>query len=293
MTSMIATYTAAGSLGVVFGQSLFGDIYNTTIPAQLNGTTVFYRIRATDYLGNPTAEDNGGNWYSYTVLGFNPTQGTTSVVVPLPVGNNVQLNVSQYIPTVKATITLNITTPGIQVQLTQLSSAGASSINAPSTPTGQTSLGIYLQIQTSIPITGINAVIRIYYNSTQIQGLNATTLVPYHWETGTSSWAPLDNVQRNTNEMWVQGTASHFSLFAIFAASPVPPCTSNCTKPTPAQPPWLIIGIVVAVVLVAAVGGFYTTKMRKRGTSSTVPVSAQPAASGTPSSPGSEPGPVT
>ena len=287
LTSMIATYTSSVGAALV-GQSALGDIFNASIPAQLNGTTVFYRIRATDFLGNPTIQDNNGIWYSYTVLGFNPSGG--SVVIPLPVGNNVQVNVSQYIPTVKATITLNITTPGIQVQLTQLSSAGATSIHAPSTPTGQTSLGIYLQIQTSLPITGINAVIRIYYNSTQIQGLNATTIVPYHWETGTNSWVPLDNVQRNTNEMWVQGTASHFSLFAIFAASPAPPCTSNCTKPTPAQPPWLIIGIVVAVVLVAAVGGFYTTKMRKRGTSSTTetPASTLPSAPETSPAPASE-----
>jgi len=133
-------------------------------------------------------------------------------------------------------------------------------------------------------------VIRIYYNSTQIQGLNASTIVPYHWETGTNSWVPLDNVQRNASEMWVQGTASHFSLFAIFAASPAPPCTSNCTKPTPAQPPWLIIGVVVAVVVVAAVGGFYTTRMRKRGTSSTTetPASTPPSAPETSPAPASE-----
>jgi hypothetical protein len=284
MTSMIATYTS--NVAALVGQSAIGDIYNATIPAQPNGTIVFYRIRATDFLGNPTP----GIWYSYTVLGFNPTQGTTSVIVPLPAGNNVKLNVSQYIPTVKATITLNLTTP-VDLKVTQLSATGASSIGAPSTPTGQKSLGIYLQIQTPIPITGISAVIRIYYNSTQIQGLNASTIVPYHWETGTSSWVPLDNVQRNTTEMWVQGTASHFSLFAIFAASPAPACTSNCTKTqAPSQPPWLIIGIVAAVVVVAAVGGFYTTKMRKRGASSTTqtPASTPSPDSGTPSPPASE-----
>jgi len=283
MTSMIATYTSNG--GALAGQILVGDIYNATIPAQSNGTIVFYRIRATDFLGNPTT----GSWYTYNVLGFNPTQGTNSVVVTLPPGNNVQLNVSQYIPAVKATITLNLTT-AVDIKVTQLSSSGATSIGAPSTPTGQKSLGIYLQIQTPIPITGISAVIRIYYNSTQIQGLNASTIVPYHWETGTSSWVALDNVQRNTSEMWVQGTATHFSLFAIFAASPAPPCTSNCTKPQPPQPPWLIIGIVAAVVVVAAVGGFYTTKMRRRGTSSTTetPTSTPPPTSGNPPAPASD-----
>jgi hypothetical protein len=289
MTSMVATYSGSGA--ALVGQSLAGDIFNATIPAQPNGTIVFYRIRATDFLGNPTTQDNNGNLYSYTVLGFNPTQGTTSVIVPVPAGNNVPVNVAQYIPTVKATITLNLTTP-VELKLTQLSSAGASSIGAPTAPAGHSSLGIYLQIQTAIPITGISAVIRIYYNSTQIQGLNASTIVPYHWETGTSSWVPLDNVQRNTAEMWVQGTATHFSLFAIFAASPAPACTSNCTKsPPPAQPPWLIIGIVVAVVVVAAVGGFYRTRMRKRGPSTTESTLTPTPASGTPTSPGAEPGP--
>lgn len=288
MTSMIATYSNPEA--ALIGQFLAGDIYNGTIPVQLNGTTVFYRIRATSILGNLTTQDNSGTWYSYTVLGFNPSQGTNSVVVTLPPGNNVKLNVSQYIPSLKATITLNITT-SIDVKVTQLSSSGATSIGAPSPPAGQTALPIYLQIQTTIPITGLSAVIRIYYNSTTLGNLNASTLVPYHWETGTSSWVPLDNVQRNLTEMWVQGTASHFSLFAIFAASPAPACTSNCTKsPAPAQPPWLIIGIVVAVVIVAAVGGFYTTKMRRRGTPSTTetPASAPPTAPGTPLAPASE-----
>jgi len=288
MTSMIATYS--GPIGAAFGQIFTGDIYNGTIPAQINGTTVFYRIRATSFLGNLTTQDNSGTWYSYTVLGFNPTQGTNSVVVTLPPGINRQLNVSQYIPSVKATITLNITT-SVDVKVTQLSSSGATSIGAPSPPAGQTALPIYLQIQTAIPITGLSAVIRIYYNSTTLGNLNASTLVPYHWETGTGSWVPLDNVQRNTTEMWVQGTASHFSLFAIFAASPAPACTSNCTKsPAPAQPPWLIIGIVVAVVVVAAVGGFYTTRMRRRGTPSTTetPATAPPIAPGTPPAPTSE-----
>jgi hypothetical protein len=291
MTSMIATYAAPGVGGTVIAQSLVGDIYNATIPAQVNGTTIFYRIRASDYLGYPTTKDSNGAWYSYTVLGFNPTQG--SVIVQVPSGNNVQVNVAQYIPTVKATITLNLTT-SVPIQLTQLSSTGASAIGAPTTPPGQSSLGIYLQIQTPVPITGINAVIRIYYNSTQIQGLNASTIAPYHWETGTSSWVPLDNVQRNTTEMWVQGTASHFSLFAIFAASPAPTCTSNCTKTQPPnQPPWLIIGVVVAVVMVAAIGGFYTTRMRRRGSSSTESTLTPAPASGPSASPGPEPGPVT
>jgi len=286
MTSMIATYSNPGV--ALIGQVFAGDIYNGTIPAQDNGTTVFYRIRATSILGNLTTQDNSGTWYSYTVLGFNPTQGTNSVVVTLPPGNNVPLNVSQYIPAVKATITLNLTT-SVEIKVTQLSSSGATSIGAPTTPTGQKSLGIYLQIQTPIPITGISAVIRIYYNSTQIQGLNASTIVPYHWETGTNSWVPLDNVQRNTSEMWVQGTASHFSLFAIVAASPAPPCTVNCTPPPP-QPPWLIIGIVAAVVVVAAVGGFYTTRMRRRGTPSTTetPTFTPPPTSGNPLAPASD-----
>jgi len=255
-----------------------GDIYNATIPAQNGGTTVYYRVRSTDRLGNPSLQDNNGIDFSYTVQG-----GSNNVVIQQPPGTNVVLNVTQSIPTLRATITLNVSTP-ISIQVTQLSSNPGGN-----PPSGTSPLGIYVQINANVSIT-LDARIRLYYTTSQVQGLNPSSVTPYYWD-GTN-WVALGNVVVNTSQMWVEGTVHHFSLFAIFASastSPPPPPP----PPAAAQPPWLIIGIVVAVVVVAAVGGFYTTRMRKRGPSSTESTLTPPPASGTPASPGSEPGPTT
>jgi len=278
MTPLIGSYLTGQS--IIQLQSSIGDIYNATVPPQNGGTTVFYRIRATDRLGNPTLQDNSGIDFSYTV------QGSNSAVVQVPPNTtNYVVNVTQTNPNigVKTTITLNVSAP-ITIQVTKLSTNPGGN-----PPTGTSPLGIYLQINANVSIT-LDARIRIYYTTAQLQGLNASTIAPYYWD-GTN-WVSLENVQRDTTAMWVEGTVHHFSLFAIFAAAstPTPPCTSNCTKPAPSQPPWLIIGIVVAVVVVAGVGGFYTTKVRKRGASSTtqIPASTAPPDSGTPSAPASE-----
>ena len=45
-----------------------GDLYEATIPAQSYGTTVQYYVNATDSADNWTVEDNGGSYYSYTVI---------------------------------------------------------------------------------------------------------------------------------------------------------------------------------------------------------------------------------
>ncbi len=227
-------------------------------------------------------QDNNGIDFSYTVQG-----GSNNAVIEQKPGTNVVVNLTQSIPTLRATITLNVSTP-IAIQVTRLSSNPGGS-----PPAGTSPLGIYVQINANVSIT-LDARIRLYYTASQVQGLNASSVAPYYWD-GTN-WVALDNVVVNTSQMWVEGTVHHFSLFAIFAAAQTPACTSNCTKsPPPAQSPWLIIGIVVAVVVVAAVGGFYTTRMRKRGSSSTGSTLTPPPApaSGTPASPGSEPGPNT
>ncbi len=280
MTPLVGSYSMGQSLLQL--QSTVGDIYTATIPAQSGGTTVYYRIRGTDRLGNPTLQDNNGIDFSYTVQG-----GSNNAVIEQKPGTNVVVNLTQSIPTLRATITLNVSTP-IAIQVTRLSSNPGGS-----PPAGTSPLGIYVQINANVSIT-LDARIRLYYTASQVQGLNASSVAPYYWD-GTN-WVALDNVVVNTSQMWVEGTVHHFSLFAIFAAAQTPACTSNCTKsPPPAQSPWLIIGIVVAVVVVAAVGGFYTTRMRKRGSSSTGSTLTPPPApaSGTPASPGSEPGPNT
>jgi hypothetical protein len=45
-----------------------GDLFVATIPAQSYGTTVQYYVNASDSADNWTVDDNGGSYYSYTVI---------------------------------------------------------------------------------------------------------------------------------------------------------------------------------------------------------------------------------
>jgi hypothetical protein len=142
-------------------------------------------------------------------------------------------------------------------------------------PSGSSALGIYVQIEANVSISLV-ARIRLYYTSNQIQGLSANSITPYYWD-GTN-WVALSNVVVNTNQMWVEGTVTHFSLFAVFASPPTPANPPPTTQPPPtttslAQLPWLIIGatVAIAVIVVAAIGGvFYRTKNRRHKQASTL-----------------------
>jgi hypothetical protein len=235
--------------GILQLQSIFDDIYNATIPAQSGGTIVFYHIRAFDRLGNLARQDYGGVDFSYTVQG-----GSNNIVIPHEPGTNIFLNLSQSVPTLKATITLNVSTP-IAIQVTQLSlNPGAGP------PSGKSALGIYVQINANVSVS-LAARVRLYYANTQVQGLNASSVTPYYWD-GTS-WVALSNVVVNTSQMWVEGTVTHFSLFGVFASPPTPAQPPRTTTPA-AQLPWLLIGAVFGVIVIAAVGGlFYRTRSKK------------------------------
>jgi len=247
MTPLIGAYL--NGLDILQLQSTFGDIYNATIPAQSSGTVLFYRIRALDRLGNLALQDYGGVDFSYTVRG-----GSNNVFIPLEPGTNMFLNVSQSIPTLKATITLNVSTP-IAIQVTQLSSnPGASP------PSGKSALGIYVEISANVSVS-LAARIRLYYTNSEVQGFNASSIAPYYWD-GTS-WVALSNVVVNTNEMWVEGTVTHFSIFGVFASPPTPAQPPGTTPPA-ARLPWLLIGAVISAIVIATVGGlFYRTKSKK------------------------------
>src|SRR5260370_19416338 len=87
-------------------QPFFGDIYAATLPAEGPGAAVFYRIRATDGLGNNGLYHNNGNDYVYFI------QGGNSWLFPNhPPGTNVLLKRTQLGPRIKTTITLNHFTP--------------------------------------------------------------------------------------------------------------------------------------------------------------------------------------
>jgi len=271
MTPLIGAYLNGQEILQL--QSTLGDIYSATIPAQGGGTVVFYRIRAFDRLGNLALQDYGGVDFSYTVQG-----GSNNVVIPQKPGTNIFLNLSQSIPTLRATITLNVSTP-IAIQVTQLSSNPSAG-----PPAGQSALGIYVQINTNVSVS-LAARIRLYYTSSQVQGLNASSIAPYYWD-GTS-WVALSNVVVNTSQNYVEGTVTHFSLFAVFgkvSTSTQPPPPTNPSSLS--QLPWLIMG-VVAVASVALMGGIIVALRRKRGTTSVLPTSPSslPAVTGNPASP--------
>jgi hypothetical protein len=258
MTPLFGSYAKGQNVPVQ--QPFFGDIYNVTIPPIGPGAAVFYRIRASDSLGNSGLQDNNGNDYVYFIQGGNswlfPNQAP---------GTNMLLNGTQYVPGIKTSLFLNVSTP-IAVQVIQLSSNPGGT-----PPAGLSALGIYTQVNANISIT-LNARVRFYYTPSQIQGLNTSTIAPYYWNG--ASWIPLSNVAVNTNQNYVEGTVNHFSLFAVFAkqASPQPPPT---TQPT-SQPTYLYIGLAGAIAAIAMIGGILLAKKRKRRTTSLLPTPTSP-----------------
>ncbi|HEV2120318.1 MAG TPA: carboxypeptidase-like regulatory domain-containing protein [Candidatus Bathyarchaeia archaeon] len=267
MTPLFGSYAKGQNVPVQ--QPFFGDIYNVTIPPIGPGAAVFYRIRSIDSLGNGGLQDNNGNDYVYFI------QGGNSWLFPnLASGTNLLLNGTQYVPGIKTSVFLNVSTP-IAVQVIQL---GLNPGGPP--PTGLSALGIYTQVNANISIT-LNARVRFYYTPSQIQGLNTSTIAPYYWNG--ASWIPLTNVSVNSNQNYVEGTVNHFSLFAVFAkpASSQPPPT---TQPA-SQPTFLYIGLAGLIAAIAIIGGIFLTKKRKHGTSSLLPTPASPSPiSGSPAS---------
>ncbi len=266
MTPLFGPYAKGQNVPVQ--QPFFGDIYNVTIPPIGPGAAVFYRVRATDSLGNSGLQDNTGNDYVYFIQGGNswlfPNQAP---------GTNMLLNGTQYVPGIKTSVFLNVSTP-IAVQVIQLTLNPGGTL-----PAGLSALGIYTQVNANVSVT-LNARIRFYYTPSQIQGLNTSTIAPYYWNG--ASWIPLSNVVVNTNQNYVEGTVNHFSLFAVFAkqASTQPPPT---TQPA-SQPTFLYIGLAGVIAAIAIIGGILFAKRRKRrttnllqGPSSSSPLSGNPA----------------
>ena len=179
------------------------------------------------------------------------------------------LNGTQYVPGITTSLFLNVSTP-IAVQVIQLASNPG---GAP--PTGLKALGIYTQVNANISIT-LNAKIRFYYTPSQIQGYNTSTIAPYYWNG--ASWVPLSNVAVNTSQNYVEGTVTHFSLFAVFGKL----AASTQTTTPSSQLPWLIIG-VIAVAAVALIGGIIVAKRRRRGATNVLSPSTPLPPAGSPS----------
>ena len=262
MTPLFGSYAKEQNVPVI--QPFFGDIYNVTIPPIGPGAAVFYRVRAIDSLGNSGLQDNNGNDYVYFIQGGNswlfPNQSP---------GTNLLLNGTQYVPGITTSLFLNVSTP-IAVQVIQLASNPG---GAP--PAGLKALGIYTQVNANISIT-LNAKIRFYYTPSQIQGYNTSTIAPYYWNG--ASWVPLSNVAVNTSQNYVEGTVTHFSLFAVFGKL----AASTQTTTPSSQLPWLIIG-VIAVAAVALIGGIIVAKRRRRGTTNVLSPSTPLPPAGSPS----------
>ena len=258
MTPLFGSYAKGQNVPVQ--QPFFGDIYNVTIPPIGPGAAVFYRIRASDSLGNSGLQDNNGNDYVYFI------QGGNSWLFPNQVpGTNMLLNGTQYVPAIQTSLFLNVSTP-IAVQVIQLPSNPGGT-----PPAGLSALGIYTQVNANISIA-LNARVRFYYTPSQIQGLNTSTIAPYYWNG--ANWIPLSNVAVNTNQNYVEGTVNHFSLFAVFAkqASTQPPPT---TQPA-SQSTILYIGLAGVIAAIAIIGGILLAKKRKRRTTNFLPTPTSP-----------------
>jgi 5-hydroxyisourate hydrolase-like protein (transthyretin family) len=262
MTPLFGSYAKGQNVPVQ--QPFFGDIYNVTIPPFGPGAAVFYRIRATDSLGNSGLQDNNGNDYVYFIQGGNswlfPNQAP---------GTNILLNGTQYVSGIKTALFLNVSTP-IAVQVIQLPTNPGGT-----PPAGLSALGIYTQVNANISLT-LNARVRFYYTPSQIQGLNTSTIAPYYWNG--ASWIPLSNVAVNTNQNYVEGSVNHFSLFAVFAKP-----TSTQPQPT-SQPTFLYIELAGAIAAIAIIGGILFAKKRKHGTTTLLPTPISPTVLGSPPS---------
>jgi len=264
MTPLIGSFIPSDQILPV--QSIFGDIYAATVPAHASDTVVYYRVRAVDRLGNMFVEDNGGIGYQYSV------QGSRSTLVVVEPGQNVQLDVSQQISSLRATITLNVTVP-VEIQVTHLTSDPGGS-----PPPGTSALGIFVQINANETIA-LDARIRLYYDDSQVQNLNESTVAPYFWNG--LQWVALEDVTRNTAENWVEGTVHHLSLFGIFASQPVstPPPT-----PAPADNLWLLV-VTGSIVAVAAIGSSVLFLRKRRRPEAAATLGPPPSPPATPAPP--------
>ncbi|MFX0069181.1 MAG: DUF2341 domain-containing protein, partial [Candidatus Hodarchaeota archaeon] len=167
-----------------------GTMYNTTIPAQPNGTQVSFLIEATDTVGNAI----NSTIYNYTVSDIPP--GWTNF-------------------TIDATSTLNVMLEVFSNQSIQVDITGAS-MPGPS-PLQRYQLGSAFRI-TAGNSTGFFIVIHYYYTTQELSALdlNESTLAIYYWNWTDNSWYELStSVDAINNELVT--TIDHLTIFAVFS----------------------------------------------------------------------------
>ncbi len=168
-------------------------------------------------------------------------------------GENIPLNVSQYIPSLNMMMTLNLTV-ALQLRISKLSSSPVD------LPSNLSALGVFFEVTVN-RTTLLDARIRTFYANSQLEELDENTLAPYTYDPNTGNWVQLEKVASDTNARWVEGTVHHFSLFGVFSEilSKATPALVECSYCTW----WLWAGVGGAVVV--GTGTAYRMVRRRNG----------------------------
>lgn len=239
------------------------DTFSVTVSGGSNGT--HHTILSTESVVGPpnaTVDDPDGNlltayWYNTTPdelsgLLFSVAGGGVS-------GGYIDPNViSENNPFI-----LHDPYLGVRFEITGISNPTGITVGVATDPAapggGLTPVGFYVNVTTTSPVTSVEGWITFFYTDAMIEdlGLNEETLEVYWYNTSTSSYEALSPVIRNTEENWVSGYLTHFSVFVLLGL------------PT-GLPLWLILTVVAVVVVAALAVGFVLLRRR------TAPVKGKP-----------------
>ena len=93
---------------------------------------------------------------------------------------------------------------------------------------------LYTPAGTQISTVNHAVTIALGYTDADITGLDVSTLAPYHWGAGDSSWQLIPGATVDTANKKVTFTTSSFSSFALLAAPPPqPPAPVSSSAPAP------------------------------------------------------------
>jgi len=171
------------------------------------------------YVPQPTAADGLNNEVTTWVgnLSVNGTAGST----------NSFTNTSVSMPDNQTVIdAIQSTNSTLQIKTNQSISNATVSISSYAENPGTANIGVpalnkYLEITASSDISSFLswAIIKVYYNDSDVSGYNESNLRIYYYNETTGSWNKYDGSLIggvNTTENYVWANTTHFSIYGIF-----------------------------------------------------------------------------
>lgn len=180
-------------------------------------TTYHYRVRSKDNASNEAISSDN----IFTTTGCTASSSISDIKtsqVDKNTGGSLMLKDSNSYG-LSLTIPANFATSSANFQAHKLNKETV--LNTISTPSGVTAAGNYVyelkalaNISDTISVFNNPLTISITYNSSEISGLNESSLKIYRWDNGT--WTKLSNCSVNTNTKTVTCETNHFSTFVLF-----------------------------------------------------------------------------